>query len=213
MLSVVRFGSIRAVRQGFETEQQIYLFLTLMVMLGSFFDEDPQLPWVQNQLVEMASFAPFPRIMALHDRAMDYLDRLAGTENQHLIKALLRFRDFDLADFDTCPAQDFSAQLVSTLNRLFPEKAALQGEQSLIDLFATAQLSAADHFIETQSGIGLFAGLMFMLGSGFEKDPRFPWVAKTFDEKRDSSGIVNELHRQAMAFLQHSLTSQPVPTH
>ena len=43
---VVRYGLQRAESRGLRTERGLYLYLALMFMLGSAFDEDPQLAWM-----------------------------------------------------------------------------------------------------------------------------------------------------------------------
>ena len=42
---VMRYGLQRAESRNLQTERGVYLYLALMFMLGSLFDEDPQLPW------------------------------------------------------------------------------------------------------------------------------------------------------------------------
>jgi hypothetical protein len=208
MRQLVRLSITRAARHGFEAEREIFLFLSLMLMLGAFFDEDPQLPWAAIELAEVAGRAPFERISALHDMAMAYLDRLAGTENQHLIKALLRIRALALAEFDTGAPADFPLHVAAKLSALFPEKAALQGEQSLLDVCALAQQAAMKHGMQAQRDAGLFALLMFMLGHGFERDPQLSWVNAALADTSDPTAAQLELHRQALAFLEHGLASQ-----
>lgn len=41
----MRYGLQRAESRNLQTERDAYLYLALMFMLGSLFDEDPQLPW------------------------------------------------------------------------------------------------------------------------------------------------------------------------
>ena len=44
---VARLGIGRAARHGLDTDHDIFVYVTLMMMLGSYFDEDPQLPWAR----------------------------------------------------------------------------------------------------------------------------------------------------------------------
>lgn len=209
LLTVIRLGVVRAAAYDFDTEQQIYLYLTLMLMLGSFFDEDPQLPWVQARLTATAAMSPLQRIMAVHDTTMAYLDRMAGAENQHLIRALVRVRDFDLQGFERMETASFPFRCISMLAGLFPEKANLQGEAAMQKIYGLARQAALRHGIVSQSGIGLFTGLMFMLGAGFELDPQFPWVAPVLaDARQNPAAAIQALHQQALSHLRHGLSGQ-----
>jgi len=53
----LRYGLQRAESRGLGTERAVYLYIALMFMLGSGFDEDPQLPWAARE-VEAEKAAP-----------------------------------------------------------------------------------------------------------------------------------------------------------
>src|SRR5690348_16834926 len=70
--NVVRLGMERSRSHGGVTAQDMYLYLTLMFMLGCYFDEDPQLAWAQELLASGGS------IEALHTQTLHYLNDVAG---------------------------------------------------------------------------------------------------------------------------------------
>ena len=122
MRRVVALGRSRAAHYGHLTEREIYFYLTLMLMLGSWFDEDPQLPWCAVRLTDRSILHPPARLNRLHTETMDYLDRMAGEKNEHLIRSLLRIRAFDPASADDIPEERFEEEMVKTLSGLYPEK-------------------------------------------------------------------------------------------
>jgi hypothetical protein len=49
---------------------------------------------------------------------------------------------------------------------------------------------------------------MFLLGSGFDKDPQFPWAENVLNDKSipDESTRVDRLYKEAMTFMEKWLT-------
>jgi hypothetical protein len=206
MLTAVRLGITRAARWGFNSEPEIYLFLTLMVMLGAYFDEDPQLPWVEAHLTAMPADDIFNSLLSLHDQTMNYLDRVAGPENKALIKALVRLKQFDPMRFES-ETTNFPSCIADILREIYPEKANEQSDTNLLTLVVSAERSAAAQGVESLTGFGVFAGLAFMLGSGFLHDPLHPWVAQALSNTANPDVRVKNLLAQARVFIDLSLSA------
>ena len=68
--------------------------------------------------------------------------------------------------------------------------------------------SAKAYTITTERGVVLYTALAFLLGSGFGKDPQFPWAAKVLNNESilDENARVDLLYKEAMAFLEKWLT-------
>jgi hypothetical protein len=200
MRRVIALGRERAERRGHKTEREIYLYLTLMLMLGSWFDEDPQLVWAAEMLDDRSIRHAPARLNRVHGAAMDYLDAVAGENNEHLIKALVRIRDFDPASTATIPADRFEDEMVRTLSRFHPQKADRQGEEATRTIVRQAGALARRHSLAGQSAVCLLAGLAFMLGAGFHRDPQFPWAQESLER-----GDAARLHKHALAYLDAGL--------
>jgi hypothetical protein len=203
MLRAISLGRERAVHYGHQTEREIYLFLTLMLMLGSWFDEDPQLPWAAARLADPSIVYPPARLNQLHNDTMGYLDRVAGENNEHLVKALLRIREFDPASAAAIPPEKFEDEMVGTLSRFYPQKAAHQGESATRAVVRGADVLAQRHGLHGQPHVCLLAGLAFMLGSGFHRDPQFPWAREALAPGRPADPA--SLLAQAHAYLAEGL--------
>jgi hypothetical protein len=203
MLRVISLGRERAAHYGHETEREIYLYLTLMMMLGSWFDEDPQLAWAAARLTDRSTAYAPARLNQLHNDTMAYLDRVCGEDNEHLVKALLRIRDFDPASAAGIPAERFEDEMTATLARFFPQKAAHQGESATRAVVRDAAALAGRHAVTGQQNICLLAGLAFMLGSGFHRDPQFPWAQDALAPGRPADPA--SLLAHARAYLEQGL--------
>ncbi len=93
--TAVRAGIQRAGRYAFTGRGPVNLFLDLMFLLGSEFDNDPQYLWANTILSDRTIAGQAER--ADHARSIGYLDKIYGPENRfaiaalHPIKAPLRF--------------------------------------------------------------------------------------------------------------------------
>jgi hypothetical protein len=203
MRRVVALGLERCAHYGHLTEREIYFYLTLMLMLGSWFDEDPQLPWCAAGLTDPSIVHPSARLNRLHSETMDYLDRVAGENNEHLIKALLRIRAFDPASPDGIPEDRFEEEMVKTLSGFYPQKAAHQGIEATRVVVQNAGALARRHGLHSQRGVCLVASLAFMLGSGFHRDPQFPWAQEALTTQGRAN--LDALQAGAMEYLEHGL--------
>jgi hypothetical protein len=203
MRQVVSLGQQRAAGYGHHTEREIYFFLTIMLMLGSRFDEDPQLPWCAAHLTDNSIPHPPARLNRLHSETMSYLDRVAGENNEHLTKALLRIRAFDPASVDRIPDERFDDEITQILSGFYPQKAAYQGEEATRAVVRNAAALAGRHGLTGRRAVCLVAGLAFMLGAGFHLDPQFPWAQKALPPGGEAN--LESLQQHAMAYLEFGL--------
>jgi hypothetical protein len=197
----VETGIARAAHHGFHMERDIYLYLCLMFMLGSWFDEDVQLNWAARHLA-----VPSPgRMRKLHEAALKYLDEVAGENNGRLVRALLRIRRCDPARLAAFSPDTFENDTLRLLAGFYPEKFRCQGEAPTRAAIAQSVRSAARYEIQDPAGQALYAGLTFMLGSGFDTDPLCPWAAEILSG--GGEGKSEALRRRAMLELERGLKS------
>lgn len=203
---VIRLGIARSTAHGLPAECDIYTYLTLMLMLGAHFDDDPQLDWVGARLQTVPGRAgDTSRIDKLHDDALHYLDRVAGVENEHLIRALVRVRAFDLASLRNVPPAGFEDHMLSVLDDIHPTKFAAQSEAATRTVIKRGAELGRQRGMPGNEGAGLLAGLGFLLGFGFDVDPQYPWVQAGLTNRAPSIEKTRELHRSALQFAEQSL--------
>jgi len=200
---VIQYGVERAEKHGFETKRDTPLFIDLMLLLGSHFDEDIQYPWVAKVLDDKFITKPIARADELYDTAIRFLDETAGKKNEYFVGALLRIREISLEDVSNKPSPDVTSRLAGLLRDIWPQKVNKLGRYITDQLIELAIQFAQKYNITSEQGLTVISVLMFMLGSGFDSDPQFPWVARVLNDETSTSPIekTNQLYKEATAFM------------
>lgn len=203
---LISTGAERAALHGFETEIEVGLYINLMIILGCDFDRDPQFPWAAAQLDDDGT-EPRPRIDRLFRTTVEYLKTICGQNQHYMARALLRIRDFDPNAVPDVTGMDFRDYLQELLQQYFPEKSAFQGEEIVSALVEHALETAADHGLRGNAGSTVYVILAFMLGSGIDHDPMYPWVGRILADPSlpDEHERALLLHREGIAYLNEAL--------
>jgi hypothetical protein len=171
--SAISVGISAAMGRGLRNRVEVSLYLELAFLLGSFFVEDPRFPWAAELLAPDSPEPPLFRVRRAMDGATDWLDESHGPENEHLVRGLLRIRALTP---ETVPEQADVAGLVAWLRGLMPQQAAACGAGAMTELAQTALYRAASYDMIAPRDAAMIALHMFMLGSGFDRDPLVPWA-------------------------------------
>lgn len=202
---VIEYGVDRAEAHGFETEPDVNMYIDLMLLLGSNFDTDPQLPWAaEDESIEDESMAEsVGQVEKLYDQTIEYLDRIEGPEDEYLVKALDEVGEISFEDLPLNRSEDIENKTISLLRRIWPEKCRALGTSALNNLIRYGTESAQRYQITGQRGVALYTVLMFMLGSGFDTDPQFPWAATVLKDESiiNEAARIDQLYKEAIAFL------------
>ncbi len=201
---VIDYGLARARLHGFTSERNLCLYLDLMLMLGSNFDVDPQLPWAAEILMDPASEHPTLRIDRLTNAAMDHMDRSAGADDGHLRRVLDGVRGdlpTRLAELDASSGL-WSECAAALLVRLWPERCALLGAAGMQDLIHVAHESASHYGLHSRRARAIYLVCTFVLGSHFDSDPQHPWATAALKtEGLDAAARAMRLYNDGMAWL------------
>ena len=204
----IQYGFERAGSHGFTSERDVCLYINLIFLLGSNFDTDLQLSWVSAILNSETITDTVMRIEGLYEKAMEYLDRVAGVDNEYLGRALLRVREISIEDFAQNPTANAGDTAAAQLRKIWPRKCGEMSETTLRDLTEHGSMLANRYNITSERGVVLYIALMFFLGSGFDKDPQFPWAAAVLNDESltEQATKIDRLHKESMAFLKKWLT-------
>ncbi len=205
VLAWVRLGIDRAAERDLDTQRTVAAWLGVMMMLGSHFDVDPQFRWTAEKIANVTPESAWDEVQALHAAAVDYLAATGGAGNRTFVKAMLRAGRFDIASGPD--GDEFEGAMVGALTDLHPEKVAFVGVQAVGELVASAVETAARHGLTAAPGRRLCAVLAFMLGSGFDEDPMYPWARRVLtDPTLADEGLRTErLRSAALTHLDNSL--------
>jgi hypothetical protein len=208
---VIQYGVERAENYEFITERDVCLYINSMIMLGSNFDTDLQLPWAADILKDESITDSVARVDALCEKTLEYLDRVAGTNEGYYKRALLSVREVPIQDFSQSVTGGVEPRIIGQLQKIWPKKCEDLGERAVRQLIRHALESAKEYSITNDRGIMVYAGLMFMLGGGFDKDPQFPWAALVLNDESitNEPAKVDRLYKEAMAFLEKCLSWRP----
>lgn len=197
---LIKYGIQRAKRHGLETERELYIYIGLMLMLGSHFDEDIQLPWVGEIFKDNRLSTPYVKIEKIQDTALAYLDHVWGVQDEHFKRALARLRSIQLASLTPQSERMSKERMMAILKNIHPEKFSTLSESNINLLLQNGAELAQHHQLTTTSGIIIYIGLMFVLGGGFSNDPQFPWAAEALGRSNESP------EARAIALYQAALT-------
>ncbi|MHC4644368.1 MAG: hypothetical protein ACYTBJ_02615 [Planctomycetota bacterium] len=205
---IIQYGVDRAESYGFETKRDTPLFIDLMFLLGSHFDEDIQYPWAKNILADKSISDPTERADKLYDTGVEFLDEVTGKQSEYLDRALIRIRDTSFDDFADYQTPNAPPRIGTFLMNIWPQKAKKLGSPIISRLIQKATLLARNNNMSIERGLAVISTLMFMLGSGFAKDPQFPWAASVLKSEMPTSPAdkTNQLYKEAVAFMQKWLT-------
>lgn len=204
---VIRLGIERAKQYGLVSERDIHLYLGLMFMLGSYFDQDPQLPWAAKILTDENIVYPNHRADQLHNRAMAYLNQAAGRDSQYLDRALRKARELPSSALSRTGEDkqiSFGDYMLKLLYRLFFEKYEAVGDPNIRQMVRQGYQAARNYNLTGEPGIATYICLIFMLGSGFDRDPQYPWAETVLNDAAltDPTKKGESLYKSAMAHLE-----------
>ncbi len=200
---IIRYGWERANTHRFTSERSVRFYVELMLMLGSSFDSDPQMPWAAEILGDESMLDEAERIDRLYDKAWDYVDHVildyqdanGNVDPTRFVEQIRQVRHERNEDLQPSALPEFYKRVIARLNQTFPKKCDYVGELSIRRLIQRAVESASSYNITTERGVMLFIAMMFVLGSGFDKDPQLPWVSAILRDQSvtDQSKKVDQL--------------------
>jgi hypothetical protein len=208
VLKLVQLGVARAEAHGYRAQREAGLYVNLMLCLGCDFDRDPQFPWAAEQIGGRSTGSSLARINRAHRATIDYLRKTAGENQGYLARALLRMRAYDLAAAPASTSASLEGELCTLLARFYPEKTAFQGDDAVRALVRHAIQRAGALGISGGAGLTIVTTLMFMLGSGFDHDPMYPWAARALDPANQKTAPEMALYQASMDYLALALADR-----
>lgn len=205
--AAVREGIRQAAGRGFSTQAPVRLFVELSLLLGSAFHSDPQFPWASAVLDSPFYADELARARRLHDAAMAYLDQVHGPDDTQRNAALERWLKEPIeikADTDdkNRSRERFRSTVLVRLEHLWPEKYAWLGEDATQQRLQQWIKDAVGHGLKKEKGVYIYICLGYLLGSGFDRDPLYPWAGAVLgDTATDQTERAERLHQTALKTL------------
>lgn len=166
--TVARTGLSKARGHGFTCRGPLRLYLDLMCLFGSDFDTDPQCRWASEILSDTQAGIEMQRAARLYERAMTFMNEIAGSDRELLALGLQRISATPLRQFQS---GDLERSILDALFRAYPQKARQTGEDGLHVLFVKAVGGAEGLHLNAPIGTALLTLTMSAAGSGVVGDP------------------------------------------
>lgn len=98
--------------------------------------------------------------------------------------------------------------MLKLLYALFPEKYQAVGDPAIRQLIRQGYQSARGYHLTDEKSIATYISLMFVLGGGFDNDPRYPWVATLLHDQSQPDPLRRgeALYKEAIVNLRKLLT-------
>src|SRR2546423_11836751 len=198
MRKVVHSGIKCARESGYPTERDAFMFVSLMLYLGSYFEDDPQYPWIAARLTDDAVGRRCERLENAFDAAIAFVKTAAGANGEHQKAAYARANSALLHELKQ-PARINSEYVLSTLQWLWPQKYDAVGDRALRNLMSTVVPTAKALGIGTPEGALLFVVAAFLLGHRANDDAQFPWLEQAVAQQARAAPSTSDALRQALA--------------
>jgi hypothetical protein len=160
----------------FGTRYQCCLFIDVMVMLGSGFDSDIQIPWFREILNDGAK-GPDEKIDLLYQKVMTYLDTVVGKGWVFPMKQLEKLANMPVNKNPGEKAEAVLEQdLLPELLNFWPQKYHVSGKINLQQQVISGISKAAGYGFTAENSIAYFVLLQYLFGHHIDIDPLYPWV-------------------------------------
>ena len=111
-------------------------------------------------------------------------------------------RDQQLDALKRVTSSRFEDRTFAHVATYFPDFLTLCDEPGIRSAIRLAWQRAAGHDVMTERGVWQYVDVAFMLGSGFDTDPRVPWAAPALDSRRHEQVRMQEVFAGALAFIE-----------
>jgi hypothetical protein len=207
--TVVRYGIEHAESHNLTSERSIRVYTETMLMLGGNFDVDPQYPWAA-EILGRAEEDQVARIDAIFEKAWDYAEHILADfkrleqepHKARLMEELGGLRKGSSEPLAASGVSRFYEGAIGRLNVLFPEKCKYLGELSLRRLINRGLDLAHGYGLNSERDASIFVVMIFVLGTGFDRDPLAPWASKILNDKESPNAQKGEkLYAEALSVL------------
>jgi hypothetical protein len=138
---------------------------------------------------------------------MKYVEAITGPKSRYEIAAMRRAVDLPL-EVPAVTGSDFEQRVVDRLWAIYPEKCDYVGDEAIRTLIPRGVRLAGTHSVSSDLGVAVFIGLMFALGHGFARDPKFPWIQAVLTDPgtTDADQRVHQIHTTIKVLFEYFLT-------
>ncbi|MGE3181757.1 MAG: hypothetical protein AB7N71_09010 [Phycisphaerae bacterium] len=172
--NMIHLGVDRAKKHDIIGECNVVLYTSLMLLFGSYFDEDGQYAWAAKTLADKSLKDEAARAETLYDRGVAFFQRVAGDRAEELAKSLVRTRKILTEELAGEPETPIRNQIA----RICPPKSNEIGEAGMETVLRNGREIAKEYEMSGRREQTIITCLAYGLGAGFHRDPLHPWAAE-----------------------------------
>lgn len=116
---------------------------------------------------------------------------------------MFNLRKEQLKIFETVAAKEFEERAIAGLRERAPDQCAKLSEADLANLVRYGAERAKSYGIVAEPDVCKYLGIMLQLGSDFDRNPQYPWAARTLNDASlgDPSARISRLAAEALETL------------
>ncbi|MGH9351348.1 MAG: hypothetical protein ACRD2G_04180 [Terriglobia bacterium] len=113
---------------------------------------------------------------------------------------MFNLRKEQLKIFETVAAKEFEERAMAQLREQSPAQCAALGEDALAEMVRYGIERAKSYGIVAEPDVSKYLNVMIQLGRDFDRNPRYPWAARTLNDASlgDPSARVSRLAAEAL---------------
>jgi len=169
---------------------------------GTYFDEDPLYPWVQEILKQEDSFGR--KVDLLNKKFYEYFDSTIGTNAIYFQEACKKFKYVDKERIKEY--REFE-QIIDTLTHIYPQRMHFIGQKNFIKSLQQQKLELERFNIHNPLGSAIYATLVFIMGTYVYRDPLFSWANKYLNQPLSSREKIDLLFERGLNRVRKELMS------
>jgi len=171
--TVIRHCQKRASIYGYTHSDELSKYITLAFYLGTYFDEDPLYPWIQEILRENSSLGV--RLDNLNKKFLTLINTSMGEDFSLMIEAFDKFLHIKKESLNNLKDHN---EIVQILTAIYPQRMQIIGRKNFRSIIEAQYDKLKRYNIYTPLGVYVHASVVFLLGSKVDADPLYAWVGK-----------------------------------
>lgn len=188
-------------RLGFHAKADVRKFVILALMLGTYFDRDPLLPWASVIISNPDLLHPAVKIHALSCAAERYLVQTAGVNGEHYSAALSCAAALPFDRLVGWSSGACATPLESLLKHCYRPQFEAISDTDLRRFRVRLENTIDKHGLNDHAGMMVTGLVMFLTNSLFACDPLHGWARPAVQTTGDAATKAQSLWHSAVAFL------------
>lgn len=211
IINTIELGIEKAHSHSIYGKNDICSFVCLMfTFLGSHFDVDPLYPWTQDILAkkkapQQPTITASEKVALLWEKQQQLHSTIFTPNSEYLKQVFKTFRSHALlAPFEDIQ-RPLKERITDRLSTHYPDKYRQMHLHSINNMIDEGIALCGNYNINAENEICWYISLMFVLGSRFDIDPKYPVLAYLQEKNNLKSG---ELTEQLKLMVTHYLKSK-----